>query len=247
MERGFLNSGDKKKKKEGISSTPSDEFLVLSGIAKNVKNIEGKTNVPKSILKKAVFNIVNDIHEVKMYNVPVLAYSEDGLSLLATQIGGTQPSVSIYNNDNGVPNPGLTTANPFDVLNGNGDDMGKSETQPKAGFTSVSTSVGGRNQIEDEDSDFYDGYEDQVVDLHGALKEYRDFMLSMSVLPKSKLVSVTAVRPISDAVPKIMKSRPNYAHTIDTKSKSTTRKHKTRGHFSKTSNSSSRVTAAKAQ
>nr|GEX20930.1 retrovirus-related Pol polyprotein from transposon TNT 1-94 [Tanacetum cinerariifolium]GEX52611.1 retrovirus-related Pol polyprotein from transposon TNT 1-94 [Tanacetum cinerariifolium] len=30
------------------------------------------------------------------------------------------------------------------------------------------------------DSDFYDGYEDQVVYLHGALMEYRDFMLSMS-------------------------------------------------------------------
>nr|GEV06617.1 hypothetical protein [Tanacetum cinerariifolium] len=64
MERGFLDSGDKKKKKEGVSSTPSDEFPVLSGIAKNVKNIEGKTNVPKSILKKAVCNIVNDTHEV---------------------------------------------------------------------------------------------------------------------------------------------------------------------------------------
>nr|GEU31114.1 hypothetical protein [Tanacetum cinerariifolium] len=46
MERGFLDSGDKmKKKKEGISSTPSDEFPVLSGIAKNMKNIEGKTNL----------------------------------------------------------------------------------------------------------------------------------------------------------------------------------------------------------
>nr|GFA16900.1 hypothetical protein [Tanacetum cinerariifolium] len=66
MERGFLDSGDKKKKKkkEGVLSTPSDEFPVLSGIAKNVKNIEGKTNVPKSILKKAVRNIVNDTHEV---------------------------------------------------------------------------------------------------------------------------------------------------------------------------------------
>nr|GEY39212.1 hypothetical protein [Tanacetum cinerariifolium] len=129
----------------------------------------------------------------------------------------------------------LTMANPFDVLNGNGDDMGKSKTQPKvsdrvnsvlnkikdaskhsssnsgygdgnkdmnvrsppmskkwdvinesdttddeAGFTSFSTSVGGGNQLEDEDSDFYGGYEDQVVDLHGALKEYRDFMLNMS-------------------------------------------------------------------
>nr|GEU38640.1 hypothetical protein [Tanacetum cinerariifolium] len=149
--------------------------------------------------------------------------------------GGTQPSVSTYNNDNGVSNPGLNMANPFDVLNGNGDDMGESETQPKvsdhvnsvlnkikdaskpsslnsgygdgnkdmnvrsplvlkkwdvinesdtiddeAGFTSFSTSVVGGNQLEDEDSNFYDGYEDQVVDLHGALKEYRDFMLSMS-------------------------------------------------------------------
>nr|GFA79794.1 ribonuclease H-like domain-containing protein [Tanacetum cinerariifolium] len=66
-----------------------------------------------------------------------------------------------------------------------------------------------------------------------------------AVLSKSKPVSVTAVRPVSAVVPKIMKSRPNYAHTIDTKSKSTTRKHKTRGHFSKTSNSSSRVTKGK--
>nr|GFD32001.1 hypothetical protein [Tanacetum cinerariifolium] len=63
MERGFLDSGDKKKKKEGVSSMPSDEFPILSGIAKNVKNIEGKINVPKSILKKAVRNIVNDTHE----------------------------------------------------------------------------------------------------------------------------------------------------------------------------------------
>nr|GEZ78023.1 ribonuclease H-like domain-containing protein [Tanacetum cinerariifolium] len=69
---------------------------------------------------------------------------------------------------------------------------------------------------------------------------------SSSVLPKSKPVSVTAVRPVSAAVPKVMKSRPNYAHTIVTKSKSTIRRHKTRSHFSKTSNSSSRVTAAKA-
>nr|GEU31153.1 hypothetical protein [Tanacetum cinerariifolium] len=51
-------------KKEGVSSTPSDEFPVLSGIEKNMKNIEGKTNMPKSILKKAVRNIVNDTHEV---------------------------------------------------------------------------------------------------------------------------------------------------------------------------------------
>nr|GEU57130.1 hypothetical protein [Tanacetum cinerariifolium] len=54
------------------------------------------------------------------------------------------------------------------------------KSDDEAGFTSVSTSVGGGNQLEDEYSDFYGGYEDQVVDLHGALKEYHDFMLSMS-------------------------------------------------------------------
>nr|GEX11702.1 hypothetical protein [Tanacetum cinerariifolium] len=96
-------------------------------------------------------------------------------------------------------NKSLTMANPFNVLNGNGADMGESETQQKksfgvekwdvinesdttddeAGFTSFSTFVGGGNQLEDEDSDFYDGYEDQVVDLHGALKEYRGLFANL--------------------------------------------------------------------
>ncbi|GKF60356.1 hypothetical protein Tco_0177142, partial [Tanacetum coccineum] len=40
--------------------------------------------------------------------------------------------------------------------------------------------LGGGNQPEDEDFDFYDGYEEQVVDLHCALKEFHDFKLSMS-------------------------------------------------------------------
>nr|GEU42772.1 hypothetical protein [Tanacetum cinerariifolium] len=139
------------------------------------------------------------------------------------------------NGGNGVSNPGLNTANPFDVLNVNGDDMGESRTQPKVsyhvnsfldkikdaskpsssnsgygdghkyknvssppvlkkwdvisesdttddenGFTSFSTSLGGGNQLDEEDFNFYDRYEDQVVDLHGALKEYSDFKLSMS-------------------------------------------------------------------
>ncbi|GJV98414.1 hypothetical protein Tco_1553666 [Tanacetum coccineum] len=34
---------------------------------------------------------------------------------------------------------------------------------------------GGGNQLEDEDFDFSDGYEDQVFDLPGQLKELRDF------------------------------------------------------------------------
>nr|GEW97652.1 hypothetical protein [Tanacetum cinerariifolium] len=47
-------------------------------------------------------------------------------------------------------------------------------------FTSYGGSLGGGNQLEDEDFDFYGSYADQVVDLNGALKEFRDFKLSMS-------------------------------------------------------------------
>nr|GEZ04694.1 hypothetical protein [Tanacetum cinerariifolium] len=53
-------------------------------------------------------------------------------------------------------------------------------TDDEAVFNSYDTSLRGGNQLEDEDFDFYDGYEDQVVDLQGALKEFRDFKLSMS-------------------------------------------------------------------
>nr|GEV00129.1 zinc knuckle CX2CX4HX4C [Tanacetum cinerariifolium] len=417
MERGFLSSGDKKKKKEGVSATLNDVYPIINGIAKRVTNIDGTINLPKSILRKAVRNVVNDKHEVvkpakdggvlvkcrlrlwvfrmlnqlllwrllvlivlkqdpsflvvqqyvsntwrkfgferitrnddgvylfkfatksgrvqviekgswmihkspiilskwsssvslkrgevtkvlvwvKMYNVPVLAYSKDGLSLLGTQIGkpimldaftssmcvkswgrisfaralieidavvglkkgarNTKTTV-MEENDNGftkvksrkknkganfggirmnkgVSNLDLNTSNPFDVLNVDGDDMGESETQPKVSeyinsdlnenrmeasktgssksvygddhkdknissptvlkkwdvineddttddedmFTSYGGYVGGGNQLRDEDFDFYEGYVDQVVDLDGALKEFRDFKLSTS-------------------------------------------------------------------
>nr|GEY41433.1 hypothetical protein [Tanacetum cinerariifolium] len=68
-----------------------------------------------------------------------------------------------------------------------------------------------------------------------------------AVLSKSKPVFVIAVRPVSIIVLKIMNSRPKYAHRLDTKSKSIIRMHKTHSHFLKSSNSSSRVTAAKAK
>nr|GEX08093.1 hypothetical protein [Tanacetum cinerariifolium] len=61
----------------------------------------------------------------------------------------------------------------------------------------------------------------------------------------SKPIS-TAVRPIYATVPKIMVTRPRHAHSIDTKSKSTFRRHITRGQSLKISNSSPRVTAAQA-
>nr|GFB20596.1 hypothetical protein [Tanacetum cinerariifolium] len=65
------------------------------------------------------------------------------------------------------------------------------------------------------------------------------------MLPKSKPVSVTAVRQVSDAVPKIMKSRPRPAHPLNKKSNPSIRRYQTHNQYSKTSNSSSKVTAAK--
>nr|GEZ49382.1 putative ribonuclease H-like domain-containing protein [Tanacetum cinerariifolium] len=68
-----------------------------------------------------------------------------------------------------------------------------------------------------------------------------------SVLPKSKPVYVTAARPVSAAGPKIMVTKPRHAHYLNTKSNSIIRRHKTCSQSSKTSNSSQKVTAAKAQ
>nr|GFA05999.1 hypothetical protein [Tanacetum cinerariifolium] len=70
---------------------------------------------------------------------------------------------------------------------------------------------------------------------------------SSSVLPKSKPVSVTVVRPVSAVVPKIMMTRPRHAHSLNTRSNSSFRRHMTHGQSPKTSNSPPRVTAAKAK
>nr|GEV66652.1 putative ribonuclease H-like domain-containing protein [Tanacetum cinerariifolium] len=67
------------------------------------------------------------------------------------------------------------------------------------------------------------------------------------ILTKSKTVSVTAARPVSVVVPKIMVTKPRHARSLNTKSNSTIRRHKTCSQSSKTSNTSPKVTAAKAQ
>nr|GEX51359.1 hypothetical protein [Tanacetum cinerariifolium] len=67
-----------------------------------------------------------------------------------------------------------------------------------------------------------------------------------AVLPKSKSVSFTAVRPICADVPKIMMTRPRHAHSLNTRSNSTIRRHKTSSHSLNTRNSSLKATAAKA-
>nr|GEX79801.1 putative reverse transcriptase domain-containing protein [Tanacetum cinerariifolium] len=87
----------------------------------------------------------------------------------------------------------------------------------------------------------------------GCNKQYASFTMKYpqkhkvpaAVLPKSKPVSVTAVRQVSATVPKIMKSRPRPAHPLNKKSNPSIRRYKTHNQFSKTSNSSSKVTTTK--
>nr|GEW29605.1 hypothetical protein [Tanacetum cinerariifolium] len=62
----------------------------------------------------------------------------------------------------------------------------------------------------------------------------------------SKPISITAVRSVCAAVPKIMVTRPRHAHLINTKTKSPIRRHITRSPSPKTSNLPPRVTAAQA-
>nr|GEV78919.1 hypothetical protein [Tanacetum cinerariifolium] len=71
-------------------------------------------------------------------------------------------------------------------------------------------------------------------------------LFSLLILTQSKPVSITAIRPVSAAVPKIMVTRPRLTHPIVTKSKSPIRRHITRSPSPKTSNLPPRVTAAQA-
>nr|GEZ34221.1 ribonuclease H-like domain-containing protein [Tanacetum cinerariifolium] len=78
-------------------------------------------------------------------------------------------------------------------------------------------------------------------------KKYPQKHIVLAVmLTKSKPVYVIAVRPVSTAVPKIMTSRPRHDHSLNIKSNSIIKRHKTHNQFSKTSNSSLKVTVAKA-
>nr|GFC50683.1 hypothetical protein [Tanacetum cinerariifolium] len=71
-------------------------------------------------------------------------------------------------------------------------------------------------------------------------------MVPTAVLTQSNQVSITAVRPVSAAMPKIKVTRPRISHLIVTKSKSPIRRHITRSPSPKTSNLPPRVTAVQA-
>nr|GEV99625.1 putative ribonuclease H-like domain-containing protein [Tanacetum cinerariifolium] len=89
------------------------------------------------------------------------------------------------------------------------------------------------------------GYDKQYA---SSTKKYpQKHIVSTAVLTKSKPVSVTAARPVSAAVPKIMATKLRHARSLHTKTNSIIRRHKTRSQFSKTSNSSPKVTTAQAQ
>nr|GEW56945.1 ribonuclease H-like domain-containing protein [Tanacetum cinerariifolium] len=73
------------------------------------------------------------------------------------------------------------------------------------------------------------------------------FTIQLSpILTQSKPVSITAVRPVSAAVPKFKVTQLRHAKSFVTRSKSPIRRHLTRSHSPKTSNSPPRVTAIKA-
>nr|GEU35754.1 hypothetical protein [Tanacetum cinerariifolium] len=71
-------------------------------------------------------------------------------------------------------------------------------------------------------------------------------MVPAAVLTQSKPVSITTVRPVSAAVPKIKVTRPKQVQPIVTKHKSPIRRHITYSPSPKTNNSPPRVTAVKA-
>nr|GEV94489.1 hypothetical protein [Tanacetum cinerariifolium] len=73
-----------------------------------------------------------------------------------------------------------------------------------------------------------------------------DHLIKDSVLNQSKLVSITAVRPVSTAVPKIKVSRPRQATPVITKSNSPPKRHINRSPSPKASTFPSKVTAVKA-
>nr|GEV18776.1 hypothetical protein [Tanacetum cinerariifolium] len=71
-------------------------------------------------------------------------------------------------------------------------------------------------------------------------------MVPAAVLTQSKPVSITAVKPVSAAVPKIKVTRPRHANLIVTKTNSPIKRHITHSPSLKASNSHPRVTAVKA-
>nr|GEZ93527.1 hypothetical protein [Tanacetum cinerariifolium] len=76
-------------------------------------------------------------------------------------------------------------------------------------FTSYGGPLGGGNQLEDKDFDFYKGYEDQVVDLDGALMEFRDFKLSISGVETPFFDAMLVQQQVKDDVAEVKEDEDN--------------------------------------
>nr|GFA38688.1 hypothetical protein [Tanacetum cinerariifolium] len=91
----------------------------------------------------------------------------------------------------------------------------------------------------------YRGYDKQYA---LSTKKYpQKHRVPAAVFTKSKPVSVTAARLVSAVVLKIMAAKPTHARSLHTKNNSFIIRHQTPSKFSKTSNSSPKVTAAHAK
>nr|GEZ68109.1 retrovirus-related Pol polyprotein from transposon TNT 1-94 [Tanacetum cinerariifolium] len=89
------------------------------------------------------------------------------------------------------------------------------------------------------------GYDKQYA---SSTKKYSPKHIVLAVvITMSKPVSVTAARPVSAAVLKIIATKPRHARSLHTKTNLNIRRHKTRSRFSKTSNSFLKVTVAHAK
>nr|GEW42623.1 hypothetical protein [Tanacetum cinerariifolium] len=83
---------------------------------------------------------------------------------------------------------------------------------------------------------------------YASLNHYKSHthMVPTALLPQSKSVLNTAARPVSAVLPNLPVTQPNHAYRVVTKSNSLIKRHFPRSPSSKTSNSTPRVTAAKA-
>nr|GEY69819.1 ribonuclease H-like domain-containing protein [Tanacetum cinerariifolium] len=114
--------------------------------------------------------------------------------------------------------------------------------EPTPNFTSSKTS--GRSKLKNRKT-YFVGYDKQYA---SSTKKYpQKHIVPAAVLTKSKPVSVTAARPVSADVPKIMATKPRHTRSLYINPNSIIRRHKTRSKFSKTSNSSPKVTADNAK
>nr|GEV20157.1 hypothetical protein [Tanacetum cinerariifolium] len=168
-------------------------------------------NSLKSDSKSA--NRVDEEHFIEVYSRKKKGKNR-GKSTRIDGIKLTKPKASFYQEKKGTKSmaaltsrslPGKSStpvSNSFDTL-GNMEEEGvndpkecinESDTDEDDIVSSYGPSLGGGDQLEDGDFDFSDGYEAQVFDLPGQLKEFRDFRFTMLACSPYRNVSKQTTR-----------------------------------------------------